>query len=218
MQHPFIKICGMTRTEDIRLALSLGARFVGCVVDVPRSPRTVSIARAAELSMAAQGALVCVVVDMPRDDLRRLIESASPAAVQLHGCETASAMLDLKREFPDMALWRVVGVEASDAAEQTIATASMAAEAGADAIVLDASVRGISGGTGVTCDWDVAAEVIRALNVPVILAGGLCPENAAEAVRRVRPTGIDLSSGVEERPGVKSPERLRALFRALEGL
>ncbi|NSW56154.1 MAG: phosphoribosylanthranilate isomerase [Armatimonadetes bacterium] len=218
MQHPFVKICGMTRPQDIRLALSLGARYVGCVVDVPRSPRTVTISRAAELSKAAPGALVCVVVDMPRDDLRRLVETAAPAAVQLHGSETACAMRNLKRQFPNLAIWRVVGVEASHALEQTIATASMAAHSGADAVLLDASVGGLSGGTGLTCDWDVAARVVSALDVPVILAGGLCPENAVHAAQSVRPAGIDLSSGVEERPGIKSPERMRALFRALEAL
>lgn len=218
MSHPFIKICGMTRTEDIRFALSAGARYVGCVVDVPRSPRTVSIARTAELSMAAPGALVCVVVDMPRDNLRRLIESASPAAIQMHGSASPALAAMLKSEYPGLHIWQVVGIGTSDSVEKTIVAAGAANDSGADAVLLDASVRGVSGGTGLTCDWDVAAEVVRSLPVPVILAGGLCPENVAEAVQRVQPAGIDLSSGVEERPGIKSLERMRALFHALEGL
>lgn len=218
MPAPFAKICGMTRPGDIRLALSLGARYVGCVVDVPRSPRTVTPSGAAELASAASGALVAVVVDMPRESLCQLLADASPAALQLHGSEPPALISTLKREFPRVHLWRALAANPDDDPAHLLASAREYLDAGADAILLDASVRGVSGGTGTPCDWDLAARVVAALPLPVILAGGLTPDNIAAAIQRVHPAGIDLSSGVEISPGIKCPQRLRALFQALEGL
>lgn len=213
---PWVKICGMTREQDVSEALRLGARFVGCIVGIARSPRCVSDERAQELAAVSGGRMVFVVEDRDAMELAELATRAQVAAVQLHGSETPDYVADLKRLRPELQVWKVMGVpEDNGCVEALLATAREFLEAGCDAILLDAQVRGVSGGTGKTCDWETARAVVDALAGDVILAGGLGPQNVAEAARIVAPAGLDLSSGVESSPGVKSFEKLQRLFRAL---
>ena len=92
------------------------------------------------------------------------------------------------------------------------------AEVGVARIVLDSRVRGMSGGTGITCDWSVAAQVVARSPLPVMLAGGIAPENVREAIASVRPAGVDVSSGVERAPGVKDPAAVRLVIAQVRAM
>jgi phosphoribosylanthranilate isomerase len=200
-----VKICGITRVEDATVAVSLGATAVGFIF-WPGSPRRVAPADAAAIGAVLPQEVwkVGVFVDAPADDIRRVIEEARLTAVQLHGNETPAAAAALNaRVIKAIALEHVESPEALD-------------EWRGVPILLDANDPVRKGGTGRTIDWHRAAEM--AARHDIILAGGLRPGNVAEAIARVRPSGIDVSSGVEASPGVKDHDKLRSLFEALRGV
>ena len=195
-----VKVCGITRRDDALLAADLGASAVGFVF-WPPSPRYVEPAAAAAIAreLPADVAPIGVFVDAPVDDVRRIAAEVGLAAVQLHGDEPPT----LCDELP----YRVL---------KAVAVAGAATHAAADqvpsrvTVLLDARDPVRKGGTGRTVDWRVAAEV--AVRRRIFLAGGLRPENVGEALRTVRPYGIDVSSGVEAEPGRKDAGRLRDFF------
>ncbi|NLO73920.1 MAG: phosphoribosylanthranilate isomerase [candidate division WS1 bacterium] len=222
MATPWIKICGLTCVPDLHLALDLGARYVGCIW-VPTSPRCVSLPRARELAGAAGDRLVLVVRNLPLPELGDLLAVLRPGVIQLHGEEPPDLARDLRAAHPEVVLWKALGVSprAGDPTAETarlLALARAYEAAGVHGLLLDTQGSTGSGGTGQTGDWQVAAQLVRSLEVPLILAGGLCPENVENAARQVQPAGLDLSSGVESSPGKKSHERLEALFTAYKRL
>jgi phosphoribosylanthranilate isomerase len=222
MPAPWLKVCGLTRPEDARLALDLGARYLGCVL-VPTSPRSASLSQASEISSIAAGRLVMVVRDLPPETLEDLLEALQPAVLQLHGEESPGEVRRLRAAHPEVEIWKALALapqvtepEAELARLRTMARAYAAA--GAAALLVDTRMAGGSGGSGQTCDWELAATLAREVELPLILAGGLKAENLAAAAAQVQPAGLDVSSGVEEQPGRKSRERLEALFAAWRGL
>jgi len=217
MQRPWIKICGMTRTEDIETALQLGARHVGCILNVPRSPRSVSVDSAARLASIAASRLVVVVQDMPIQDLRRAVDEIGPAVVQLHGEESSDFACALADRFPELTIWKALGLKkvVTDPGAELARCLDRIAQyqqAGAHGALLDARTSRGFGGSGTPCDWDLARRIVESSELPVVLAGGLNPENIVEAAQSVAPYGLDVSSGVEDAPGIKSHSKLQALF------
>jgi len=195
-----IKICGLTRLEDAELAVSLGADAVGFVFWRP-SPRVVDRDRARAIARALPPltARVGVFVNMPADDLARIVEEVGLDAVQLHGDEAVESYEPLRRPLiKSVALSNDAAVIAARALPATVTP------------LVDAADAQRRGGTGRTADWGRAAELGR--QRPIILAGGLTPENVVEAIRHVRPWAVDVSSGVEASPGVKDADRLRRFF------
>jgi phosphoribosylanthranilate isomerase len=214
---PILKVCGLTRVCDLRLALRLGADYVGVIVDIPRSPRSLPVHVAALLLRGAAGRGVAVTERADVGALRGLAEALRPAALQLHASPPAEVVHSLAEALPDVELWPVLSLpadreEAVVALPGLLALAAEYAAAGARRCLLDTRVAGRSGGTGVTADWALAAEVVRGCPVPVILAGGLGPANLAAALAATSAAGGDVSSGVERAPGIKAPALLAALF------
>jgi phosphoribosylanthranilate isomerase len=217
-KSPFIlKICGLSGIAPIRWAEACGATHIGLVVEAPRSPRSVTRSQARMLARATRATAVMVTTAEEAGDVIALARTVQPAVVQLHGAPP-SVVGALRDALPGVGVWLAVAVEAGAAPNLEAATARIeAAEAaGADAIVLDSARGGQAGGTGVAMDWEAAAQLVeRAGQAPVILAGGLDPANVAEAIRRARPAGVDVSSGVELTPNTKSPASIRAFCAAV---
>ncbi|UJR78821.1 Phosphoribosylanthranilate isomerase [Sandaracinus amylolyticus] len=197
-----IKICGITRLEDAEHALSLGVDAIGLNF-WPRSKRRVDHAVAREIVRRAKdrARVVAIVVDATRAEIADVRESTGIRWVQLHGDEDATFTRAL---LP----WAYQAVRARGDEGFRIAMAAPGIE-----VLLDASVPGEKGGTGMMADWSLAARVARAR--PLWLAGGLTAENVAEGIRVVRPMGVDSASGVERAPGVKDPAKVEAFVRAV---
>ena len=198
--HVKVKVCGITRPEDAALAVDLGASAVGFVF-WPRSPRYVAPAAAAAMARALPPdvAPVGVFVDPTRDDVDAIAARVGLAGVQLHGDEPATLCDGLP--YRVMKAVPVDGDATHDRVDEVPAGIT---------VLLDARDPARRGGTGRTVDWTVASAV--AARRRIFLAGGLRPENVGEALRVVRPYGIDVSSGVEAEPGRKDAGRLRAFF------
>jgi phosphoribosylanthranilate isomerase len=198
-----VKICGVRTAEDALLAAELGAWAVGFVF-WPGSPRFIDPYRAREIAalLPAWVTPVGVFVDQPAEYVAGVAGLVRLGAVQLHGTEQPSAYRHLRHR-----LIKSVPVGAN------FDGGSISALPESVTVLLDAHDPVRKGGTGRTIDWTraAAAAAIR----PVFLSGGLTPDNVGEAVARVRPRGIDVSSGVERSPGLKDPAKLRALFSAI---
>jgi len=200
---PRVKICGITRLEDAEVAVGLGADAIGFVF-WPRSPRVVDrdTARAIAAEMPAFVTRVGVFVDMPPDEVAHTVGLVGLDVVQLHGDEDIDAYVDV-----GVRLMKAVTL-ADEAATDRAARLPASVTPLVDAV--DVARRG---GTGLKADWALAARL--ALRRPIVLAGGLTDQTVEQAVREVHPWGVDVSSGVELAPGIKSRERLQAFFAAV---
>ncbi len=195
MPSPKVKICGITRLDDALAAARLGADALGFNF-WPRSKRYLppGEARAIVRRLPSFVTPVGVFVDPTRDEVLRAVDQSGIAVAQLHGDEPPELCLSLP--LPVLKAIRVADVHA------LAALASYEVQG----FLLDAPTAGY-GGSGLTFDWELAAQVAREL--PIVLAGGLGPDNVAEAVRVVRPWAVDVASGVERAPGVKDQDRMR---------
>ncbi|MFV3075091.1 phosphoribosylanthranilate isomerase [Niveispirillum fermenti] len=208
------KICGIGTPEAMQAALDGGARYVGLVF-FPRSPRNVSIATAAELSrMVRTGTRVVGLFVDPADDMLADVLAQVPLdLIQLHGSETPERVAAIKARFALPVLKAVKVAEPADL------DAARAFEGVADMLLFDAKPpRGalLPGGNGIRFDWSLLTG--RRWDCPWMLSGGLDPDNVADAVRATGATAVDVSSGVEDAPGRKSPARIRAFLTAVAGI
>jgi phosphoribosylanthranilate isomerase len=201
-----IKICGITRTEDARLALQLGAWALGFIF-FEKSPRYIPPAAVREIldALAAEGLVperkVGVFVNAPAAQIQDTVKISGIDTVQLHGDETP----ELCQQLSGLLLWKAFRLRSAD---QLLALPSF--EPFAEAFLFDAAVPGQYGGTGHTTDWNLVAGIQSSR--PLILSGGLHPENLQAAMSAVPAFAFDLSSGVEVKPGIKDADKLRKLF------
>jgi len=197
-----VKICGITNAEDALVAADSGADALGFMFYAP-SPRCVTRERAAEIirELPPFIARVGVFVDPTEEEVRRAIAECGIDTLQFHGEESP--------EFCCQFNLRVIKAFRVRDAASLEATKAFPKEAW----LLDSFVAGKLGGTGEKFNWDLAAEAARHHRT-VLLAGGLTPENAAAAVKKVRPYGLDVSSGVESVPGKKDTAKIRAFITA----
>lgn len=200
-----IKICGVTRQRDADAVVDAGAHALGLNF-APESPRRVTLETAAAIADAVRGAVtrVGLFVDPQPDDVTRVLDRVELDVLQFHGTEPG----DFCRGFgmPFMKALRV---------REPLPMADIEAEyAGACCLLLDAFVPGVAGGTGQRFDWALWPP---ASALPRMLAGGLTPDNVAEAVTRLAPWGVDVSGGVEgPRKGEKDPDRIREFVREVQ--
>jgi phosphoribosylanthranilate isomerase len=215
-----VKICGTTSEDDLTTAVEAGADAVGFVVDYPDPvPWNIDRETARDLFARVKPFVSTVLVTTgSAETVTSLVRSVRPDAVQLHGDEdpeTVGAVTSaLARAGVDTL--KAVPMEPSEALPEQLATVREFAARGVDGVVLDAKApdrRG--GGTGRTVPWDRARRIVDGCSVPVVLAGGLTPENVGAAVETVRPHAVDVISGVERERCVKSPERVAAFVDAV---
>jgi phosphoribosylanthranilate isomerase len=200
-----VKICGITRLEDALLAAELGAAALGFNFYRP-SPRFIEPEAARAIIAQLPPLLVAVGVFADETDavhVAQVARLASVSVVQVHGPRLPAR----EGAIEDFPVIRAVAIK-SDTNVEDWATLC------ASALLLDAYDPELPGGTGKTFDWNLAREAKKV--GPIILAGGLTPENVGEAIRKVRPYAVDVASGVESAPGVKDAGKLKAFFAAVE--
>lgn len=208
---PSVKICGLAREEEVEAAAAAGAAYAGFVL--AESPRRVDPARAARLATAAREAglePVGVFVDRPAGEVARAADAAGFAVAQLHGAETPGTCATVRRR--GLQVWKAVRPRSR---EELAGLVSRFRDA-VDALLVEGWSAERVGGTGTAFphEW-IQAGGGNPRPRRLVLAGGLDPENVAEAVRRVRPDVVDVSSGVEISAGRKDPDRIRAFVRAV---
>jgi phosphoribosylanthranilate isomerase len=198
-----VKICGITIIDDALAAMDAGADMIGFNF-YPKSPRYIDVGQCRDIMavMRKYGHItfVGVFVNASAQEVRATVETAALSLAQLHGDETPEMVRSLHgkafkafRGVPQ----NIKGFVRNDA----------------PAFLLDASVKGAYGGTGKTADWSAAAELAK--QYPLLLAGGLTPENVADAIKQVNPWGVDVASGVESVPGKKDFAKMKAFVSAV---
>jgi phosphoribosylanthranilate isomerase len=192
-----VKICGLTRREDAELAIEYGAHALGFIFQ-PNSKRFLPEVPSWIAKLPPYVSRVAVYGNAPVAFTEEAFH-----AIQGVADSFSSAWSDSRQRIG------AVRVRADDTVESVLAQAE-----GCDAVLLDAYQEGVYGGTGHVIDWSFAAAVVKASAIPVVLAGGLTPENVAEAISVVRPYAVDVCSGVEAEPGVKEAGKLKAFLEA----
>jgi len=197
-----VKICGLTRVEDVRVAAAQGARYVGVVM--AGGPRAVTEDQArAVLEAAPEGVKrVAVLSAASPSAVARTALKVGADIIQLHGDLTPEAVLEIKREL-NAGVWAVARIGAPDRAPDVEGLLGCA-----DGVVLDAWSPNSLGGSGRRFDWATLVGVGAVRDSLLILAGGLTPENVPDAVAALHPDVVDVSSGVEASPGIKDPRRI----------
>jgi phosphoribosylanthranilate isomerase len=203
-----VKLCGITRHEDAELAASLDAWAIGFIL-WPGSKRAADPGVAAGIArtMRRRLELVGVFVNPTLDEVVRAAEGIGLTHVQLHGDE-GPAFCTAVAERTGARVIKAVRVSSG-------ADIQAAARFHSDLLLLDAAVDGAWGGTGETFDWALAAQ--RHSHLPLILSGGLTPENVADGIAAVHPWAVDVASGVESEPGIKDPAKVEAFMAAVQG-
>jgi phosphoribosylanthranilate isomerase len=200
-----VKICGLTRPDDARLAVMAGADAIGLVF--APSPRRVSLNQARKILADVPTFILRVGVFVNQDPewVKRIARQAGLDRFQFHGEETAGYL----RQFPSYQIIRGIRPKPDCSLPR------MDPAPGASALLVDAFVPGVHGGTGLTANWDYARGLKR-FSKALILSGGLKPANVGAAIRHVRPDMVDVSSGVEDRPGIKNRAKIRAFIKAVK--
>jgi phosphoribosylanthranilate isomerase len=207
-----VKICGLTREEDVDAVVDAGADAVGFISGIASSPRNLSISRAASLISRIPPFVTPVLVTSGQALVENsdVVKRIAPKAIQLYGGlfspETVRSTFHAYLLLP----FPVRRQEEEGGGTEALAKAKEAAR-GYDALLTDTYQKGVEGGTGLTSDWNECEAIRKTIApTPLILSGGLRPENVELAIATVAPYCVDVSSGVESAPGVKDPAKVRA--------
>ena len=214
-----IKICGVTTVEDALIVSEAGADYLGVLVNVSVSPRSLTVEEASKIFMSIQCPAILLTFDLSPEQVIKMGRELRPFAIQLAGNESEEDVLKINTAL-GCEMWKTLHIPAED--EKKVRVSSVVnkikkfTNAGIDRIILDSAVMKGStmqkGGTGRTFDWSLASEINNQVKTFIFLAGGITPDNVKEAIVQVNPDGIDLSSGVESSPGIKDPQLVKTLF------
>ncbi|NLD84685.1 MAG: phosphoribosylanthranilate isomerase [Actinomycetales bacterium] len=204
------KICGIRSQDDLRIALRAGADAIGLICGINhRSEDEVTPEFARSITRAVPPFVSTVLVthrDTP-EEILELADLTGVSTIQVHGIVTLDTLTQVRERAGSRKVLKVIHVSGDDAIEEALEAAEHC-----DGLLLDSRSKDRLGGTGQTHDWSISrriVEAVEAIGTPVILAGGLNPDNVAAAVEQVRPYGVDVNSGVDDAAGDKSPERCR---------
>ncbi|MFN7843031.1 MAG: phosphoribosylanthranilate isomerase [Pirellula sp.] len=218
---PKIKFCGFTRHEDLEVACSLGVDAIGLNF-YARSPRYVDTIRARELSMIAEGRTtrVGVFVNSTPSEVVNVVEACSLDVVQLHGDEGLDWIAEaiIHPQLEKMPILRALSWRGPSYPEDEATAGKWANHNAVSGLLIDAHDPVQRGGTGKVARWDLLCpRPVPLQKKPFWLAGGLTPQNIHQALDLVRPDGIDLASGIEISPGIKSPELMKLVCEKIRG-
>jgi len=212
-----VKICGIKNAEDALAAAGAGADILGFHVGLVGARAPLESENVAKIIAGLPDSVASVMVTSVAepDELIELARATGAKIIQLYGDATPGTILKVKKALP-VQVWKVLNV--SD--EGSVAEAKKY-EGSADAIALDTLNKetGVRGGTGKTHDWNISRKIVESISIPVILAGGLTPDNVAEAIKTVHPAGVDVNSGVSNPDRTKNLEKVMMFVeRAKESL
>jgi phosphoribosylanthranilate isomerase len=207
MPEPEIKICGLSTPEAVDAAVAERATHIG-LVHYPASPRHVTLEQGAALRarVPREVKVVLLLVNEQPQPTALAIQAVRPDVVQFHGTETPEWLALLRQNTP-LEIWKAIGVSGIDNLER-----AQRYKDAAHRLLYDAPAKKLPGGTGLTFDWSLLAQFKHAM--PWGLAGGLSPDNVAEAIRTTGAELVDTSSGVESAPGVKDVDKIAAFCQA----
>ncbi len=207
MSRPRVKICGITSNQDAQLAAISGADAIGLNF-YSGSPRAVSSGEAARIldKLPAFITVVGLLVDPSEAEVQSVLDTGLINCLQFHGNETLTFCQSFGVPF----------IKAIRVDNFNQAKTKLDEFAPCSTVILDTFVQDMAGGTGVQFDWSIAARLVAEVDTRIILAGGLNAENVGTAINTVKPYGVDVSSGVETKPGVKDRVKVRAFFNAVQ--
>jgi len=214
MSRTRVKICGITASEDLNIAVKAGADALGFVVYAPRSPRNLSLDKARRLIKATPIFVETVAVTIQKniEQLIKIYDELLPDVIQIHNPPNNNQ--DFRKQLPHNKLIGVIQVKEGNTIDDVSETAEFF-----DGITLDTYDPEGYGGTGKTHDWELSRQIRDTIYPkPLILAGGLNPGNVNRAVATVKPYAVDVSSGVESRPGVKDREKIFEFVKNARGV
>ena len=200
-----VKICGITREEDVEAAIDAGADSLGFVIGVPSSPRNIPLSKVKYFASKIPASVSSVAVTVFKDieELKKVYTESDTDFIQLHG-NLYPFLEPIVKFSSNRRIIGAVNARATNALEVAVQYSRAF-----NAVLLDTSGEGGVGGTGVSHDWNLSSGIRGMIQpAPVILAGGLTPENVGEAIQKVKPYGVDVSSGVEKRFGIKDHEKM----------
>jgi len=212
---PIIKVCGIQNANEALGAIEAGANTIGLLLGVPEYVEdkiTPEIAKQIVISVPEGIRTVMVTHLLDVNEIIKIANYTRVTAIQVHNDLDTEGMKQLQQNLHNIELIKAIHVLDYSAVDQ-----AKMYEPYSDMILLDTKVKDRFGGTGQTHDWNISKEIVNELNVPVILAGGLNPENVESAVNKVNPYGIDANSGLENEEGLKDFEKIR-LFARKAGL
>ena len=208
-----VKICGLRSPDHLRLTATSGARYAGLVF-FPRSPRAVSRDEAASLARTAPSTLELVGLFVDPEDalLQEIVQHVPLRMIQLHGHESPKRIAEIKARYK-LPVMKAVSVASPEDLQPLAAYEEIA-----DWILFDAKApkgSDLPGGNGLVFDWQLLKNVRP--RKPWMLSGGLTPENVGIALSLLQPIAVDVSSGVEDAPGLKNPDKIKAFIQAVKG-
>ncbi len=209
-----VKICGLDRAEAVDAAVECGARYTGFVF-YPPSPRNLTAERAATLTSRVPSSVIKVglFVDPTDAEIDAVLALNELDLIQLHGCETPERVAQVKRRTGH-AVMKAIKIASADDVESAAAYYSIADRILFDALAPASMANALPGGNALRFDWTLLNGLVVPL--PWMLAGGLTADNLAEAIRLTKAPAVDVSSGVEDKPGVKSLDKIRAFLVAAQ--
>ncbi len=213
----WVKICGTTNTRDARMSVAAGADALGFIFTP--SPRQVDVAQAADIvaALPAEVEKIGVFVNETPQRVAEIAGRVGLTGVQLHGEEAAGSLPEFRRALGERKIIKTLQADELLNISKDGVAVYLAERSSIDAILLDSGSLTRRGGTGATFPWKEAASLAAAIQaaVPLIVAGGLKPENIADALRILNPWGVDVVSGVESAPGTKDDVKLRDFVAAV---
>ncbi len=222
-----VKLCGLMSPEDVRMAEAAGADALGFVTEYPVPvPWNLDRERTASLvAMVSPFVTTVAVVGGAPEEMVQIARRVRPQVLQLHGDESIDDIRQVLEGLDGTGI-RVIkalrievetGLARFEETEPVKAGTALI-NSGIAALIIDSKTSSRPAGTGVTLDWDVSANMVKELDLPLILAGGLTVENVAQAVQKVKPYAVDVISGVEKESGIKDPDKMKAFVKAAKGV
>ncbi len=209
-----VKICGLTRVEDVKLAADLGADLVGTITEVTvPTPRNLTIDQAREIFGAVEGPeKVAVTTPASPEEAIRIARELELDYIQIHSAMPPEQLREVKNSLPINIIGAIQVPKKTESPEEVVNRALATAEV-VDYLMLD--TKGPTGGeTGIPHDWNLSSRIREASDKPVFLAGGLRPSNVKEAIQIVKPYGVDVASGIESVPAIKDPKLMEEFILA----